>query len=113
MSSDGPPRNAVLAAQVSRPVARRTLKPRLSREHLLWAYRLFLDREPESEALLTSMLAEIETTEDLRQRFFSSEEFRQRTGCSLPAPSMTTWFAGPIASSSIGSPSRRDTWPTS
>lgn len=53
-------------------------KPLLSREHLLWAYRLFLDREPESEKVLTNMLAEIETTQQLRYKFCSSEEFRQK-----------------------------------
>jgi FkbM family methyltransferase len=76
MSTDGPPRNSVLGARASRPVPRRALKPRLSRDHVLWAYRLFLDREPESEHIVTSMLAELETTEQLRQRFVSSEEFR-------------------------------------
>lgn len=56
----------------------KALRPLLSREHVLWAYRLFLDREPESENILTNILAEIETTEQLRQRFFSSKEFRQK-----------------------------------
>lgn len=53
-------------------------KPVLSRDHLLWAYRLFLDREPESEKVLTNMLAEIATTEQLRYKFCSSQEFRQK-----------------------------------
>jgi FkbM family methyltransferase len=75
MSTDDPPRNAIPATQVaSRPLT----TPRLSRDHLLWAYRLFLDREPESENVLTNMLAEIETTEQLRQRFSASQEFRQK-----------------------------------
>jgi FkbM family methyltransferase len=53
-------------------------KPLLSRDHVLWAYRLFLDREPESEKILTNQLAEIETTEQLRYKFCSSQEFRQK-----------------------------------
>jgi SAM-dependent methyltransferase len=43
-----------------------------------WAYRLFLGREPESEAIVRQLQREFPTTAALADSFLSSEEFRQR-----------------------------------
>lgn len=48
----------------------------LTREHVIWAYRLFLDREPEEiEATIANKLEFHRTTQELRDEFFSSPEF--------------------------------------
>lgn len=56
------------------------LKPEvgLTREHIVWAYRLFLDREPESEAVISGKLLAWATTKDLRMDFMTSSEFRTK-----------------------------------
>lgn len=56
--------------------------PNLEREHVIWAYRLFLDRDPGSEEDIQRYLAAWSTTADLRRTFMASEEFR--TVCSTP-----------------------------
>lgn len=48
----------------------------LTTEHVRWAYRLFLDREPESEDVLRSTVKAIRTTPELRRAMMSSEEYR-------------------------------------
>lgn len=48
---------------------------RLSREHVVWGYRLFLDREPESEAVIDEKLGLHSGTKDLRRTFMLSPEF--------------------------------------
>ncbi len=67
----------------------------LTREHVVWAYRLFLDREPESEGAILGNLAAWESTSALRDHFLTSEEFQSRnpavkfmleTGQDLPIP---------------------------
>jgi len=52
---------------------------RISYDHALWAYRLFLDREPESEGAINAKTALWSTTQDLRAEFMASSEFRART----------------------------------
>ena len=47
----------------------------ITREHVLWAYRLFLDREPENEEVLAEKLTRIVNTRDLRANFMLSAEF--------------------------------------
>ncbi|HEY0725004.1 MAG TPA: FkbM family methyltransferase [Pyrinomonadaceae bacterium] len=47
----------------------------LSREHVVWGYRLFLDREPESEAVIDEKLGLHSSTKDLRRTFMLSPEF--------------------------------------
>ncbi len=51
--------------------------PVLTPEAIRWAYRLFLDREPENEAVVTHKLR-ASNTQELRRNFFSSEEFRRK-----------------------------------
>ncbi len=50
----------------------------LTHEHVRWAYRLFLDRESESESVLSRKLTVWQTTQELRRDFLSSEEFKAR-----------------------------------
>jgi FkbM family methyltransferase len=50
----------------------------LTREHIEWAYRLFLDREPESEATVAGKLATWSTTQELRVDFMTAAEFKAK-----------------------------------
>jgi 2-polyprenyl-3-methyl-5-hydroxy-6-metoxy-1,4-benzoquinol methylase len=58
---------------------RRTLSPTaLAREDVVAAYRLFLDREPESEEVIEDHLRKCSSTKELRDNFIYSTEFRQK-----------------------------------
>jgi hypothetical protein len=46
------------------------------REHVIWAYRLFLSREPESELVVREKLRAHRTVAELRRELVASEEFR-------------------------------------
>jgi len=50
----------------------------LTREHLVWAYRLFLDREPESEVVIKRQLQGLSSVKELRRQFVNSAEFRSQ-----------------------------------
>ena len=50
----------------------------LTREHVVWAYRLLLDREPESEDVLGPKLAGSRDTGDLRRHLMTSAEFQEK-----------------------------------
>src|SRR5205085_10714479 len=50
------------------------MKP--SREHVIWGYRLYLNREPESEAVIEQKLRSATSVVELRRQFVSSVEFR-------------------------------------
>jgi hypothetical protein len=52
------------------------MKP--SREHVIWGYRLFLNREPESEAVIEQKLRSAPSVVELRRQFVSSTEFREQ-----------------------------------
>ena len=52
----------------------------INREHVVWAYRLFLNREPESEEVIQLKLAAYNSVEDLRRDFASSTEFQNALG---------------------------------
>lgn len=56
---------------------------RIGREHVVWGYRLFLDREPEAESAISQKLAAHATTWDLRRDFMSSAEFRDKNSSDL------------------------------
>jgi len=47
----------------------------LTRDHVLWAYRLLLDREPESEAAIEGKLAAWSTPRQLRAEILNCDEF--------------------------------------
>jgi len=54
--------------------------PGLSRDHIIWAYRLLLDREPESEAVITPKMQGYGSTVELRRDFMTSAEFAEKNG---------------------------------
>ncbi len=58
---------------------------------ILWAYRLFLDREPENQKVITEKLKRLTVTDtqSLRREFMESEEFKRQN-----APNFTTTLAG-------------------
>jgi FkbM family methyltransferase len=50
----------------------------LTRDHVIWAYRLLLDRDPESEEVIGPKLAGSRDTSDLRRHLMTSSEFRDK-----------------------------------
>jgi FkbM family methyltransferase len=50
----------------------------LTREHVVWAYRLLLDRDPENEDVIGPKLAGSRDTSDLRRHLMTSGEFREK-----------------------------------
>src|SRR5712691_12311732 len=50
----------------------------LTREHVVWAYRLLLDREPESEDVIGPKLAGSHDTGELRRHLMTSAEFQSK-----------------------------------
>jgi FkbM family methyltransferase len=50
----------------------------LTRDHVVWAYRLLLDRDPESDAVIGPKLAGSRDTRELRHHFLTSAEFRDK-----------------------------------
>ena len=50
----------------------------LTREAVVWAYRLYLDREPESDQVINEHLLKCASTEQLRANFIYSTEFRDK-----------------------------------
>jgi FkbM family methyltransferase len=50
----------------------------LTRDHVIWAYRLLLDRDPENEDVIGPKLAGSRNTAELRHHLITSAEFRDR-----------------------------------
>ncbi len=50
----------------------------LTREHVVWAYRLLLDRDPENEDVIGPKLAGSRDTSELRRHLMTSAEFREK-----------------------------------
>ncbi len=50
----------------------------VTKEHVIWAYRLFLDREPENLKVVENKFKKIKSTEELRYIFINSEEFKKK-----------------------------------
>ena len=48
----------------------------ITRDHVVWAYRLLLDREPESEEAIQPKLRAWKTTSELRADIVSSAEYK-------------------------------------
>ena len=65
-----------------KPFERTSSAPRrsndLDRDAVRWAYRLFLDREPNEIENVEKLVAASASTSDLRRMFLASEEFRRR-----------------------------------
>jgi 2-polyprenyl-3-methyl-5-hydroxy-6-metoxy-1,4-benzoquinol methylase len=64
---------------IGRPASRELDKAMVSRQEVVYAYRLLLGREPESEAAIEGHLR-AESWLDLRQRFVRSSEFQAIVG---------------------------------
>lgn len=66
----------------------------LDRQYIIWAYRILLDRDPESEAAIDAMQTAWGTTRDLRRGIMASEEFRGKNHGDLAyAPESTVVIA--------------------
>lgn len=50
----------------------------LSDEYSIWAYRLFLDREPESEDTIRRMAGDFQDSESLRKHFLATKEYNSK-----------------------------------
>src|SRR3954469_6119476 len=50
----------------------------LTRDHVVWAYRLLLDRDPENEDVIGPKLAGSRSTAELRHHLITSAEFRAK-----------------------------------
>jgi hypothetical protein len=50
----------------------------ITRDHVIWAYRLLLDREPESDDVIGPKLAGSRDTSELRHHMMTSAEFRSK-----------------------------------
>lgn len=50
----------------------------MTRDHVVWAYRLLLDRDPENEDVIGPKLAGSRNTSELRHHLMTSAEFRQK-----------------------------------
>ena len=50
--------------------------PGLTRDHVIWAYRLLLDREPENDYVVDSKLRGLSDTQQLRSAIVASPEYR-------------------------------------
>ena len=57
----------------------------IDREYVVWAYRLFFDREPENEKAIIEKLNAWRTTKELRTEFLVASEFHEKN----PALAMT------------------------
>lgn len=61
---------------IKNPFTAQKIKHSLTREHIIWAYRLFLEREPENEAVVESKLSDIKTLRQLRMSLLESQEYK-------------------------------------
>lgn len=50
----------------------------LTAEDVVWAYRLYLDREPENDQVIAEHLRKCSSTQELRDNFIYSTEFRKK-----------------------------------
>lgn len=48
---------------------------KVSKEAIIWAYRLFLDREPEDELVISAKLNSLNSFQEIRQLFLNSDEY--------------------------------------
>jgi len=50
----------------------------LSRDHVVWAYRILLDRDPESEDVIRPKMQAYSTTRELRADIVTSDEYQEK-----------------------------------
>lgn len=53
------------------------LSSKISSEAIVWAYRLFLGREPENQAIIDEKVARLSDLQAVRREFLQSEEFQR------------------------------------
>ena len=63
----------------------------VTREDVVWAYRICLDREPENESVVQSHLKNCRTRTDLARSFTSSDEFLHKVGGAGALPPSPFW----------------------
>jgi SAM-dependent methyltransferase len=56
----------------------------LTREHVVWGYRLFLDREPESDLVVDGKLRTLRTVQELRRELLASAEYEAKNAVAQP-----------------------------
>ena len=56
----------------------------LKKEDVIWAYRLYLDREPENEMVIKTHLQNYSNRKELAQAFSASDEHRKKLMTLLP-----------------------------
>lgn len=66
-----------------------------SRDEVIYAYRLLLGREPESETVLNHYATELTSVQALRELFMNSPEFREKMANHLAPPVPRPSLAGP------------------
>ena len=66
----------------------------LTREAVLWAYRLYLDRELESDRVVDEHLCKCSSTEELRNNVIYSNEFREKNPTLHVPVTWSRWFTG-------------------
>jgi FkbM family methyltransferase len=64
-----------LFKRLASAITRRNDNDALTREHVIWGYRLFLDREPENEFVIEEKINTTRGTRQLRTNFMLSPEF--------------------------------------
>src|SRR5262249_569141 len=68
----------------------------LTRDHVVWAYRLLLDRDPESEDVIGPKLAGSRNTSELRHHLITSAEFRAKNPDFPPTNDSTVVIRGHV-----------------
>jgi FkbM family methyltransferase len=68
-----------IVKRLTSAIAGRQQEPeRLTRDHVIWGYRLFLDREPENESVIEEKIETTRGTRQLRANFMLSPEFGEK-----------------------------------
>ena len=62
----------------SRVEERRLDAMALTRDHIVWAYRILLDRDPESDDVILPKMRGYQNTRDLRNDIVTSEEYQEK-----------------------------------
>ena len=50
----------------------------LTRDHIVWAYRILLDRDPESDDVILPKMRGYQNTRDLRNDIVTSQEYQEK-----------------------------------
>jgi SAM-dependent methyltransferase len=57
--------------------AKKNPNKQVTDQMVIWAYRLFLEREPENEFVISEKVSRLNSVDELRTEFLKSEEFQQ------------------------------------